>query len=255
MHRIVHNYFYRNSLTDPSNAPDILLRPGNPWSGQAGGYVWIEDNRFGSESENLDPSRRRIKLAASDNTLIAGPAIVRGNQFLGPQVPCTISVPSGSTIATVTLTAPYVTNGLAAGVQVTIDVDLNQNQSPPPNLLVTGTFAIASVDSSANQFTYALPASTRATRVDAIVRLAHAPAVELDNPHLVWDVAGNFFVNYGVLVGDCQNPPGQTQNPAFGWGESLFIDNRVICPNGGYRVFANEGNDFTWIWPPAELCA
>jgi hypothetical protein len=35
-------------------------------------------------------------------------------------------------------------------------------------------------------------------------------------------------------------------------GESLFIDNRVICPNGGYRMFANEGNDFTWIRPPAN---
>jgi hypothetical protein len=246
MHRIVHNYFYRNSLSDPSNAPDILLQPEASWPSQAGGYVWIEDNRFGSELENLDPGRRRIKLAASDTTLIAGPAIVRGNQFLGPAVPCTISVASSSTTATVTLTEGYVTNGLAAGVTVTI-----YNAS---NLRLNSTFTIGSVNSSANQFTYTLPtASTSTTNgVDAGVRLADAPAIELDNPHLAWDVRGNFFVNYAVLIDDNQNPPGQTQNAAFGWGESLFIDNRVICPNGGYKVFANEGNDFTWIRPPAN---
>jgi hypothetical protein len=68
---------------------------------QAGGYIWIQDNRFAVELENLDPYRRRIKLQASDPTLIAGPATVRGNQFFGPAAPVTITV-SGST-ATVTL--------------------------------------------------------------------------------------------------------------------------------------------------------
>jgi hypothetical protein len=29
----------------------------------------------------------------------------------------------------------------------------------------------------------------------------------------------------------------------------------VVCPPGGYRVFANEGNDFTWIRPPANASA
>jgi hypothetical protein len=245
MHRIVHNYFLRNSRSDPSNAPDILLQPEASSPSQAGGYVWIEDNRFATELENLDPGRRRIKLAASaDTTLIAGPAIVHGNQFIGPAVACTISVASGSTTATVSLTDGYVTNGLAPCVGVTI-----YNAS---NLLLNGTFAIAGVNSSANQFTYTLPTPTSATNVDAAVRLADAPAIELDNPHLAWSVHGNFFVNYGVLIEDNQNRPGQTQNPAFGWGESLFIDNRVICPNGGYKVFANEGNDFTWIRPPAN---
>lgn len=30
------------------------------------------------------------------------------------------------------------------------------------------------------------------------------------------------------------------------------MDNRVLCPQGGYKVFANEGNNFTWIRPPAN---
>jgi Periplasmic copper-binding protein (NosD) len=249
MHRIVNNYFYRNSLGDPSNAPDILLQPEATWPSQSGGYVWIEDNRFGAELENLDPARRRIKLAAMDTTIVAGPAIVRGNQFLGPAAPCTISVPSGSTTATLTLTEGYLTNGLAPGVSVTI---YNASNSP-----LNGTFSIATVvnptpPNPPTQFTYTLPTSTSATNVGAGVRLADAPAIELDNPHLAWDVHGNLFVNYGVLIDDNQNPPGQTQNAAYGWGESLFVDNRVICPNGGYRVFSNEGNDFTWIRPPAN---
>lgn len=99
MHRIVHNYFYRNALPDPSNTPDILLQPQAAWMSQAGGYVWIEDNRFGSELENLDPARRRIKLTTPgpkpDPTLIAGPAIVRGNQFLGNLRPTDLSMRRG----------------------------------------------------------------------------------------------------------------------------------------------------------------
>jgi hypothetical protein len=201
MHRIVHNYFYRNSKSDPSYAPDILLQPEAGWESQAGGYIWIEDNRFGGELENFDPRRRRIKLlAASEPTLVAGPAIVRGNQFFGPTASCNISVASGSTTATVTLT-PVTTNGLGAGVKVTI--------YSASNLLLNGTFPIASVDSSANQFTYTLPAAASVTSVSAMVRLADASAIELDNPHRAWDVRGNFFVNYAVLIDDNQNPPGE----------------------------------------------
>jgi len=105
---------------------------------------------------------------------------------------------------------------------------------------------------SSTQFTYTLPVSASASGLDACVRLADAPAIELDNPHMSWDVHGNLFANYGVLINDNQCPPGQTQNVGWGWGESLFVDNRVICPQGGYKVFANEGNNFTWIRPPAN---
>lgn len=243
MHRIVHNYFYRNALNDVSNQPDILLLPQASWPNEAGGYVWIEDNRFGSELENLDPGRRRIKLAASDSTIVGGPAIIHGNQFLGPQVPCTISVPAGSKTATVTLTGGYATNGLVPGVMVTI--------FGAANLQLDGTFPIVSV-SPPTQLTYTLPNSVSANSLDAWVRLAATAAIETDNPHMAWDVHGNFFANYGVLIADNENPPGKTQNTDHGWGESLFIDNRVLCPNGGYQVFANGGNNFTCIRPPAN---
>jgi hypothetical protein len=242
MHRIVHNYFYRNTLGDLSYAPDILLKPQAGWPSQAGGYVWIEDNRFGDELENLDPRRRRIMLAASDPTLIAGPAIIRGNQFFGPAVQCTISVPAASTTATVTLTGGYVTNGLAPLVPVTI-----YNAA---NLQLNGTFKVQSV-TPPTQFTYTLPNPTTAASVGAGVRLAAAAAIETDNPHLPWDVHGNYFVDYGVLIADNESTP-RNQNAAYGWGESLFVDNRVFCPNGGYKVFSNGGNNFTWIRPPAN---
>jgi len=52
MHRIVHNYFYRNSLSDPSNAPDILLLPATIG---AGGYVWIEDKSLRRRTRELGP--------------------------------------------------------------------------------------------------------------------------------------------------------------------------------------------------------
>jgi hypothetical protein len=253
MHRIVHNYFFRNELQDMGHAPDILLLPESSWSGQAGGYIWIEDNRFSSELENLDPARRRILLKGSyysanppDNLVVAGPAIIRGNQFFGPAVPCTITAQGGT--ATVTLSGVCPTNGLAPLVMVTI-----YNAANPQ---LNGTFPIASVVSAVppalpNQFTYAVP-SVSATNVAAWVRLAATAAIETDNPHLAWDVHGNFFANYGVLIADNENPPYQPQNAAYGWGESLFVDNRVLCPNNGYQVFANGGNNFTWIRPPAS---
>jgi hypothetical protein len=251
MHRIVHNYFYRYAIGDKSNAPDILLEPEAAWSGQSGGYVWIEDNRFGGELENLDSTRRRIKLAAPDRTIVAGTAIVRGNQFLGPAMSGTITT-SGTT-ATMTLDASqaFVTQGLVANIsRVTI--------YGASNYLLNGTFVVASLiapppNTPALQFTYVLPTVTSATNVVAYVRLADAAAIELDNPHLAWDVQGNFFANYGVLIDDNQcPPPGKPQNGGAGWGESLFADNRVLCPQGGYKVFANEGNNFTWIRPPAN---
>jgi hypothetical protein len=260
MHRIVHNYFYRNLLSDQSNEPDILLQPQPAWSSAAGGYVWIEDNRFGGELENLDPARRRIKLHGSglDTTTIAGPAIIRGNQFLSEPAPGTITVPSGQppspTTATFTLdpNSGYTTQGLATGVRVII--------YGASNALLNGSFQVAQVlppppsppNSPPLQFTYALPAPTSATNLSAWVRLADAAAIELDNPHLAWDVNENLFVNYGVLIDDNQGTPGQAQNTAYPWGESLFVDNRVICPPGGYKVFANEGNLFTWIRPTAN---
>ena len=247
MHRIVNNYFTRNIISDDSNAPDILLQPEAAWESQAGGYVWIEDNRFMVERENLDPARRRIKLASSPTTIIAGPAIVKGNQFLGPRATGYISA-SGTT-ATMALdsTQGYVTQGLVPGVtQVTI---YNANE-----LLLNGTFVVESVINS-TQFTYTLTAPATASDVSGAVHLTDATAIELDNPHLPWDVHGNLFEDYGILINDNQCPPETTQNTAYGWGQSLFFENRAICPPGGYRVFANEGNNFTLIRPPANASA
>jgi hypothetical protein len=248
MHRIVHNYFYRYALSDTGNQPDILLQPQSGWQSQAGGYVWIEDNRFGNELENLDPLRRRIVLKASDSALIAGPAIVRGNQFLGPQTQVTISSAGTTAIVTVDQAHGWSTQGLVAGQSWV--VVYNAPQAP-----LNGTFLVQTVTPPAT-FTYTLNAgfNTQAP-VTAAMRLAGATAIELDNPHLPWDVSGNFFVNYGVLIDDNQDlpiSPSQPGNSAYGWGESLFVDNRVICPSGGYSVFANQGNDFTWVRPPAN---
>jgi hypothetical protein len=247
MHRIVNNYFSRNTLLDDSNAPDILLQPQAAWPSQAGGYVWIEDNRFEVEHENLDPARRRIKLGSSPTTIVAGPAIVKGNHFLGPSAAGSISA-SGTT-ATMTLDGAlgYRTQGLVPGVtRLTI---INAN-----NVLLNGTFAVQSVVNS-TQFTYILTAPTTASSVSADLYLTDATAIELDNPHLPWDVHGNLFVNYGILINDNQCPPETSQNTSSGWGQSLFFENRVVCPPGGYRVFANEGNDFTWIRPPGNASA
>ena len=247
MHRIVNNYFSRNILSDDSNAPDILLQPQAAWPSQAGGYVWIEDNRFEVERENLDPARRRIKLGSSPTTIVAGPAIVKGNQFLGPNA--TGSISASGTTATMTLDGAlgYRTQGLVPGVtRLTI---INAN-----NVLLIGTFVVQSVINP-TKFTYILTAPTTASNVSADLYLTDATAIELDNPHLPWDVHGNLFVNYGILINDNQCPPETPQNTSSGWGQSLFFENRVVCPPGGYRVFANEGNDFTWIRPPGNASA
>jgi len=75
------------------------------------------------------------------------------------------------------------------------------------NYALNGTFVVQKVVNS-TQFTYTLPLSASASAVGAGVRLADASAIELDNPHLPWDVSGNLFANYGVLINDNQCPPG-----------------------------------------------
>jgi len=266
MHRVVHNYFTRHILSDPSIEPDILLQPQAGWQDAAGGYVWIVDNRFMGERENLDTRRRRITLTNSQGPqLVAGPTILRGNQFFGPAATGTVT--ASGTVATFTLdfnNSGYCTQGLVANQSVVTITNPNAALGEYP---IYGTFVVDSIINTGSvtptapqAFTYTLPTPTTPPSGigPLIVRLAEhtkpvpPAAIELDSAHLPWDVQGNYFVYYAVLINDNQCPPGQPQATGFEWGQSLFADNRVSCPPGGYRVFQNEGNDFTSIRPPAN---
>jgi hypothetical protein len=327
MHRVVHNYFYRNKLSDSSNEPDILLLPqGGRWNGQAGGYVWIEDNRFGGEHENLDPRRTRIKLfSQSDARLIGGPVIVRANQFNGPSAGIKQVTGDGSS-ATVTLVAEHTTQGLTPGtiviirgtkdsnfngtfaVQAVVDnstfkydlayignsskgtvylassdsrgfIPMDIISASRKGTLVTikvvnttnlteggvvtindagdanfnGTYSITEVGDG--KFMYTLLADPDPTVgvspevTGGVVYATNGGAITLLNPHLAWDVSGNSFANYQTLINDYQTQVAQT-----GYGQSLFLDNRVHSGPQlpGYQVFANEGRNFTVVRVPSD---
>jgi hypothetical protein len=258
MHRVVNNYFTRYNRWDSSNAPDILLQPQSGWQDQAGGYVWILDNRFMGERENFDPNRFRIvldKVLDDKVPLTAGPAIVRGNQFFGPFA--IGSVTADGTSATFTLQFDsndnYVTQGLVPRAPIIISALPGVSAQYP----LCGNFNVGSIvntiDPSTNtptslqQFTYTLAAPVQVKNIGLLaVHIPNSAAIELNGPHLPWDVQGNYFSDYAILIKDRQ------QGQGFEWGQSLFADNRVSCPPGGYRVFENEGNNFTWIRPSAN---
>ncbi len=231
MHRIVNNYFYRSTIAATSNAPDILLQPTGAPS-QAGGFVWILDNRFGGERENFDVGRYRIRLYSSSTSTIAGPAIVKGNQFLGPSSLVAKVASSGGT-ATVTLpttnsSAP--TQGLVAGTSVVTLSGITPAQ-------FNGTFTLTgSVTSTTFQF--ALAGTVGLTVSSGLVTLSNGSAISLENPSLAWDISGNFFAQYGILINDAQTSLGA------GFGGSMFLDNRVAPLDTGYRIFRNEGREF-----------
>jgi hypothetical protein len=346
MNRVVHNYFYRKTLRDVSYEPDILLLPkasqllpkNSPddkdqiigLNSQAGGYCWIEDNRFGGERENLDPRRTRIRLFSQlDARLIGGPVIVRGNQFSGPSAAIE-SLSANGFFATVTLKTNMTTRGLTPGtivvirgdhtkdfngtfaIQTVIDdlsftyaleysgiperddatVRLASSESidrlsfrpmviisaSSSGKLVTVTVArtvmltlgrlvtingagdpkyngayvitgISSTEDNTTRFTYELPVSyTHDSVAGGFVYATNGAAITLMNPHLAWDVSGNHFVNYQTLINDYQ-----TQDAGDGYGQSLFVDNRVFSSSKvpGYQVFANEGRNFSVLSLPS----
>jgi hypothetical protein len=242
MHRIVNNYFYRFSIASLSTAPDILLSPQAAWSSQSGGYVWILDNRFGGERENFDTRRYRIRLYASPTTIIAGPAIVKGNQFFGPACAVALVAASGGT-ATVTLSTANggtPTTGLQVGSVVTI------TGIPSALAQFNGTFTLTGTV-TATTFQFALAGTVSSTNPNGgLVTLANGAAISLENPSLPWDLSGNYFAQYAVLVNDAQPTSGT------GFGLSMFLDNRVGRHPAGYKVFANEGREFASARLPAD---
>jgi len=263
MHRVVNNYFTRHILFDKSVAPDILLQTELGWQDQAGGFVWILDNRFMGERENFDSRRSRIRLQnPPGQQFVAGPAIVRGNQFLGPAATGSVTASGGvATFAfTFTATEAFFAQGLVPGQKVTIYDPASSGTVPP----VCGTFPIVSVINTIGSiapqapqgFTYNLPSGTTITTAYGPLAVvpADAAAIELDADHLPWDVQGNFFSNYAILVNDNQSPLAsqsqQTPTRGYGWGQSIFADNRVAGQPSGFEVFKNGGNNFTWIRPP-----
>jgi hypothetical protein len=232
MQRIVNNYFYRYNVADTSTQPDIQLLPNASWGSQAGGFVWILDNRFGGERENFNTARSRIRLYASDSTLIAGPAIIKGNQFLGPSVGIS-SVSAIGGVATVTLLTSGVTTGLVTGTtRVTI--------SGSSVSAVNGTWVVTG--KTATTFTFAL-SGTYSGGAGGQVMLADGHPISIENPSLAWDLSGNYFNAYGVIVNDAQ----PSIASAYDVGNSQFLDNRIAPPASGYRIFANEGRQFSRV--------
>jgi hypothetical protein len=156
-----------------------------------------------------------------------------------------ISASSSGKLVTVTVPSTVM---LTLGRVVTI----NGAGDPKYNgdYVITG---ISSTESNATQFTYELPVSyTHDSVAGGFVYATNGAAITLMNPHLAWDVSGNHFVNYQTLINDYQ-----TQDAGDGYGQSLFIDNRVFSGSKvpGYQVFANEGRNFSVLRLPPDAAS
>jgi hypothetical protein len=146
-----------------------------------------------------------------------------------------IAVATGSGItATITLAAGSSTQSLKEGDNVTISgVSVSE---------YNGTFSVKRVFPP-TQFSYSLPytplPTTPSNIIDAVVQQTKGMAISLENPHMPWEISGNLFANYGILVSDCEQTLGAPG------GQSTFFDNRIVSPVPGYRVFRNEGREYT----------
>lgn len=202
------------------------------------GWIWIQDNRFGTEREALSPTRSRIRGKYSGNANnVASPVVMTSNLVVGPGG-AFIDLVRESDLVTGTwqdANGHSLTNGQTALVKIYDSID------PSFNGLVTITAT------SNTTFTYTSIGSDDFTT--GVIVAADTRAISIENPINRWSISDNDFYGFTTIVDDAQAMiQGGLNNQA---SNSQFIDNRITPPAMcGWQAFRNGGRQFSNIRLP-----